>query len=198
MLQPGEFGSGYFGVSTNVSEEKEKAGENVAAGVAENEHAEIEGDAGKDQMKASINAEPSESDPLLAPTTASDSKGCSSVFSDIARLLAVPVMLPLLFMTLCGSFSLTAIEVIYPLFLERAWGASPSQIGAVFGVLNCSYAVFEGIGGYLSDKWGRRIPLVVFGQLGFGVAVFFLAYSCSFSISMGLAVCSCFSSGALF
>jgi MFS family permease len=64
----------------------------------------------------------------------------------------------------------TSSEIIYPLlptFLALSLGASPFAIGAIEGVAESTASLLKLFSGYLSDKFKRRKPLVIFG---YGIA----------------------------
>ncbi len=50
-----------------------------------------------------------------------------------------------------------------PIFLTSVLGASHTFVGVVEGVADATASIVKVISGRLSDRWGRRKPLVVFG-----------------------------------
>jgi MFS family permease len=60
----------------------------------------------------------------------------------------------------------TASEAIYPLlpvYLTAVLGAGPLAIGVVEGVADATASLLKLVSGRLSDRWGRRRPIVVAG-----------------------------------
>jgi MFS family permease len=60
----------------------------------------------------------------------------------------------------------TSSEIIYPLlptFLALSLGASPFAIGAIEGVAESTASLLKLFSGYISDKFQRRKPLIIFG-----------------------------------
>jgi MFS family permease len=59
-----------------------------------------------------------------------------------------------------------ASEIIYPLlplFLSRSLGAGAMSLGIIEGVAEASNSALKIASGWLSDRWNRRKPIVVFG-----------------------------------
>jgi MFS family permease len=59
-----------------------------------------------------------------------------------------------------------ASEMIYPLlplFLARSLGAGAMSLGIIEGVAEASNSALKIASGWLSDRWNRRKPMVVFG-----------------------------------
>ena len=59
-----------------------------------------------------------------------------------------------------------ASEMIYPLlplFLTRSLGAGAMSLGIIEGVAEASNSALKIASGWLSDRWNRRKPIVVFG-----------------------------------
>jgi MFS family permease len=59
-----------------------------------------------------------------------------------------------------------ASEMIYPLlplFLSRSLGAGAMSLGIIEGVAEASNSALKIVSGWLSDRWNRRKPIVVFG-----------------------------------
>ena len=52
---------------------------------------------------------------------------------------------------------------LLPLFLTTVIGASASVVGLIEGAATTTAALFQVISGYLSDKFKKRKPFVVFG-----------------------------------
>lgn len=57
------------------------------------------------------------------------------------------------------------IKYAIPLFLSNALGVKTSIIGLVEGIGESTPTLFQPVSGYLSDKFKKRKPLVVFGQI---------------------------------
>jgi len=69
--------------------------------------------------------------------------------------------------SLCMDLSSELIHALLPLYLAVALGASTITIGVLEGVAEATALVTKVFSGVLSDRFGRRKPLVV---LGYGVA----------------------------
>lgn len=109
-------------------------------------------------------------------------------FQQLGRLVSQPVAVPLLLMTMFGGFVITGFEILFPLHMSRTWHATPAEIGGVFGIVNVTFGVFGAIGGWLSDKYKKRLLVVVLGQLVFGASMFLTALTNSFGTSMAISV----------
>lgn len=60
----------------------------------------------------------------------------------------------------------TSSEIVYPLlptFLALSLGASPLAIGAIEGIAESTASLLKLFSGYISDKFQRRKPLILFG-----------------------------------
>jgi len=55
------------------------------------------------------------------------------------------------------------IHSLLPLFLTGTLGISVALVGLIDGVAESTAAITKVFSGYLSDRWGRRKPLILFG-----------------------------------
>ncbi|MBK8840805.1 MAG: MFS transporter [Hyphomonadaceae bacterium] len=55
------------------------------------------------------------------------------------------------------------IHSLLPLFLTGTLGVSVALVGLIDGVAESTAAITKVFSGYLSDRWGRRKPLILFG-----------------------------------
>ncbi|MBU4568212.1 MAG: MFS transporter, partial [Alphaproteobacteria bacterium] len=55
------------------------------------------------------------------------------------------------------------IHALLPVFLTVTLGVSVTLVGLIDGVAESTAAVTKVFSGYLSDRWGRRKPLILFG-----------------------------------
>lgn len=55
------------------------------------------------------------------------------------------------------------IHALLPVFLTVTLGVSVSLVGLIDGVAESTAAITKVFSGYLSDRWGRRKPLILFG-----------------------------------
>lgn len=53
------------------------------------------------------------------------------------------------------------LEPTLPLYLQRTFSVSPTEIGLLFGVMSLFFAAGSPIAGKLSDKYGRKDPLII-------------------------------------
>src|SRR5690348_16104672 len=77
---------------------------------------------------------------------------------------------PVILLGLASLLNDTASEMIYPLlpvFLTTTLGATPLVVGMIEGAADALASILKLIAGQLSDRLGRRKPLVV---LGYGLA----------------------------
>ena len=70
-------------------------------------------------------------------------------------------------MSLCMDFSSELIHSLLPIFMTTVLGTSVLAIGLVEGVAEATAAVLKVFSGVISDRIGRRKPLVA---LGYGLA----------------------------
>ena len=71
---------------------------------------------------------------------------------------------------LVSLFTDISSEMIYPLiplFLVSALGASYVDVGAIEGVAESTASILKVFSGWLSDRWGRRKPIII---IGYGVS----------------------------
>jgi len=73
-----------------------------------------------------------------------------------------------------GSFGLGMIEPLLPLDLEKRFGLNSAGIGLLFGAFSLFLALAQPLFGALSDRLGRKPPLIG-GLLGTAVVVPWLA-----------------------
>ncbi|MGZ3250640.1 MAG: MFS transporter, partial [Croceibacterium sp.] len=71
--------------------------------------------------------------------------------------------------SLCMDASSESIHALLPLFLTVSLGASAATVGLIDGVAEAVASFAKMFSGYLSDRIGRRKPLVL---LGYGLAAF--------------------------
>jgi MFS family permease len=65
--------------------------------------------------------------------------------------------------SLCMDFSSELIHSLLPVFMTSVLGASMLEVGAVEGVAEGTAAIVKVFSGVLSDRLGRRKPIVLFG-----------------------------------
>jgi MFS family permease len=83
------------------------------------------------------------------------------------------------FVSLLMDLSSETIHALLPLFLTATLGASVAVVGVIDGVAEATASITKVFSGYLSDRMGRRKPLILIGY-GLGAAskpVFALAGS---------------------
>jgi len=69
--------------------------------------------------------------------------------------------------SLCTDASSEMIYPLVPLFLTRTLGAPMAVVGLIEGLAEATASILKGISGWLSDRLGRRRPLVM---AGYGLA----------------------------
>lgn len=84
--------------------------------------------------------------------------------SDRSRRSAIPrTVWALGLVSFFMDVSSEAIHALLPLFLTGALGASVAMVGLIDGVAESTAAISKVFAGYLSDRWGRRKPLILVG-----------------------------------
>lgn len=82
--------------------------------------------------------------------------------------VAIPrTVLALGFVSLFMDISSEIIHALLPLFLTATLGVSVAMVGAIDGIAEATAAISKVFSGYVSDRIGRRKPLIV---LGYGAA----------------------------
>lgn len=71
------------------------------------------------------------------------------------------------FVSLFMDISSEIIHALLPLFLTTALGVSVAMVGAIDGIAEATASISKVFSGYVSDRIGRRRPLIV---LGYGMA----------------------------
>jgi MFS family permease len=71
------------------------------------------------------------------------------------------------FVSLFMDLSSEIIHALLPLFLTVTLGASVAMVGAIDGIAEASAAISKVFSGWLSDRMGRRKPLIL---IGYGLA----------------------------
>ncbi len=69
--------------------------------------------------------------------------------------------------SLCMDLSSEIIHALLPLFLTGTLGVSVAVVGAIDGVAEATASITKVFSGYLSDRFGKRKPLIL---LGYGLA----------------------------
>jgi len=108
--------------------------------------------------------------------------------SQLAAMFCYGPVIPLLFLNFMSSFSISALEITYPLFMAHTMDASPGQIGVVFGIINICFGVFSFLGGLLADKLGRA-PILVVGTSLFSAALCTISFPNTIYVAGGVGVC---------
>jgi len=67
------------------------------------------------------------------------------------------------FVSLCMDFSSELVHGLLPVFMTAVLGASMLAVGVVEGIAEATASIVKVFSGVLSDRLGRRKPLVVFG-----------------------------------
>lgn len=67
------------------------------------------------------------------------------------------------FVSLCMDISSEIIHSLLPLFLTATLGASVALVGLIDGLAEATAAVVKGFSGHVSDRIGRRKPLILLG-----------------------------------
>src|SRR5205807_9304010 len=67
------------------------------------------------------------------------------------------------FVSLCMDLSSELVHGLLPVFMTAVLGASMLAVGVVEGVAEATASIVKVFSGVLSDRLGRRKPLVVFG-----------------------------------
>jgi len=83
---------------------------------------------------------------------------------------------------LVSFFNDVASEMIYPLvpiFLTSVLGAPVAVVGLIEGIAESTANILQVVSGWLSDKWKRRKPFIVFGYSCSAVAKVFLSLAFS-------------------
>ncbi|HEX5184218.1 MAG TPA: MFS transporter [Allosphingosinicella sp.] len=78
-------------------------------------------------------------------------------------------VLALGFVSLFMDLSSETIHALLPLFLTATLGASVATVGAIDGIAEATASISKVFSGWLSDRIGRRKPLIL---LGYGLAAF--------------------------
>ena len=71
-------------------------------------------------------------------------------------------------------------------------GATPTQLGLFHSITISIQSVFQILWGRLSDKIGKRIPLIVIGGLGYSILWVFILFSSTPNVLLGLLVVQAF------
>src|SRR5256884_7281018 len=80
------------------------------------------------------------------------------------RQMRVPrTVLTLGFVSLCMDLSSELVHGLLPVFMTAVLGASMLAVGVVEGIAEATASIVKVFSGVLSDRLGRRKPLVVFG-----------------------------------
>jgi MFS family permease len=69
--------------------------------------------------------------------------------------------------SLCTDASSEMVYPLIPLFLTRVLGAPVAVVGVIEGLAEATASALKGVSGWLSDRMGRRRPLVI---AGYGLA----------------------------
>src|SRR3989475_11485532 len=67
------------------------------------------------------------------------------------------------FVSLCMDLSSELVHGLLPVFMTAVLGASTLAVGVVEGIAEATASIVKVFSGVLSDRFGRRKPLVVFG-----------------------------------
>src|SRR2546422_1229978 len=67
------------------------------------------------------------------------------------------------FVSLCMDLSSELVHGLLPVFMTAVLGASMLAVGVVEGIAEATASIVKVFSGVLSDRLGRRKPLVVFG-----------------------------------
>ena len=78
------------------------------------------------------------------------------------------------FLMVVSTLGLGLLEPTFPLYLEENFSMSPTGIGLVFGVMMLFYGAMSPAAGKLSDRLGRKKPIMV-GLLATAILMPFLA-----------------------
>eukprot|EP00698_Gefionella_okellyi_P019469 TRINITY_DN596_c0_g1_i1.p1 TRINITY_DN596_c0_g1~~TRINITY_DN596_c0_g1_i1.p1 ORF type:complete len:393 (+),score=77.38 TRINITY_DN596_c0_g1_i1:31-1179(+) len=127
-------------------------------------------------------ATPTKSKPGSAATTAK-----KTVRQQLSALFTSPVVVPLLILNFISAFSVSCMEVIYPLHMAHAMDASPGQIGGVFGAVNVSFGLFSWIGGIICDRVGRA-PVLVLSLIGLAGTMMGISFPTNIWMAAGIGV----------
>lgn len=88
------------------------------------------------------------------------------------------------FVSLLNDASSEIIYPLLPIFLSLSLGASPAIIGVIEGLSESTSSILKLFAGYLSDRFGQRKPLVVFGYGAAAVARTALALATSWPLAL--------------
>ena len=95
------------------------------------------------------------------------------------RILIPRTVWTLGFVSLFMDISSEMIHALLPLFLTTTLGASVILVGIIDGVAESTAAISKVFSGYVSDKFGRRKPLILLGySLGALSKPFFVQNVC--------------------
>ncbi len=83
-----------------------------------------------------------------------------SMFAKLVPLLKEKAIILACLIVLVTTIGLGLLEPILPLYLKKTFKMTSSGIGLVFGVTMLAYAVMSPIAGKLSDRVGRRPPIL--------------------------------------
>lgn len=90
------------------------------------------------------------------------------IASETRRRRAIPrTVLALGFVSLFMDLSSEIIHALLPIFLTTTLGASVAIVGVIDGIAEATASISKIVSGYVSDRIGRRKPLIL---LGYGMA----------------------------
>jgi len=100
----------------------------------------------------------------LAATRLQEDRGQAEVGGGMARTV-LPMLRNRRLMLACTVTMVTTmgfgvIEPTLPVHLDSRFGLSPPAIGLLFGAFTAAYAAANPLAGRLSDRWGRKSPIL--------------------------------------
>ncbi|MDY6794193.1 MAG: MFS transporter [Actinomycetota bacterium] len=100
-------------------------------------------------------------------------------------VLAHPRIMLTLIVVMMGSVSLGVLEPLFPVHLEKVMGIGSTAIGLLFALTVLAYTVSSPYAGRLSDRRGKRNPMVL-GLLATAVVAPALTFSPSLAVVIAL------------
>jgi MFS family permease len=97
--------------------------------------------------------------------------------------------------SLCTDASTEMIYPLIPVFLTRVLGAPVAMVGVIEGLAEATASALKGVSGWLSDRFGRRRPLVLAGYSLAALTKPLLAAAAGWPLVLGARVLDRFGKG---
>jgi len=95
--------------------------------------------------------------------------GAEGGIARFRSLLALPMLRALLGFRMSFSFGKMAVMIFLPIYAITTFGINPLAVGGIMAGGRLAKALFQGIVGNLTDRWGREHYFVAVGALLYGV-----------------------------